>query len=395
MNSQCKTERLSADAQGLDRAIELLAAGAQVGIPTETVYGLAANAFDASAAAGIFAAKERPSFDPLIVHVPRAWQSCAALIEAGILAPAGLGPARQATMDALIRAFWPGPLTIVAPKSDLIPDVVTSGLPTVGVRMPDHPVTQVLLQRLGKPLAAPSANRFGRISPTTADHVIAELDGRIAAVLDGGRCPVGLESTIVELMPDGSITVLRPGGISVEALQEALAFALPGKALQVHVTRASIKHEGTDALKPSIQAPGQLEQHYAPSKRLLLFPPNTSFQFKKLSPEKAAELRGKIDGAVNHTSPSSAARKIGWLVQSGDPALHTKFLESALGRPVRVISLSAKGDEVEAARNLFAAMRTLDEDQTLSVIVAEPCANDTGLAFAINDRLRRASSRPW
>lgn len=382
------TERLNADAQGLDRAIELLNAGEQVGIPTETVYGLAANAFDASAAAGIFAAKERPSFDPLIVHVPRAWQSCATLIESGILAPAGLGPARQATMDALIRAFWPGPLTIVAPKSNLIPDVVTSGLSTVGVRMPDHPVTQVLLQRLGKPLAAPSANRFGRISPTSADHVISELDGRIAAVIDGGRCPVGLESTIVEVMPDGSLTVLRPGGISVEALQEALAFALPARALQVRLTSASVKQESANSASPALLAPGQLEQHYAPAKRLLLLPPSTSFHFNKLATGKAAELRSQIDRAAQ-----SGTGKIGWLVQSGDPALHTKFLESALGRPVRVISLSIKGDEVEAARNLFAAMRTLDEDQTLALIVAEPCGSDTGLGFAINDRLRRASAK--
>ncbi len=388
MTESFRTERLKAEAAGLDRAIELLAAGKQVAIPTETVYGLAANAFDASAAAGIFAAKERPSFDPLIVHVPRAWQSCAALIEANILAPAAMGPRRQTVMDELIQAFWPGPLTIVAPKSSAIPDVVTSGLETVGVRMPDHPVTQVLLQRLSKPLAAPSANRFGRISPTTADHVIAELEGRIAAVLDGGRCPVGLESTIVEVSPDGNITILRPGGVSVEAIQKAMHFALSATPPEVRVKMTSL--EGIKAGTSAPSAPGQLEQHYAPRKPLILFPPGTSIQLAKLDQAKSQEIKHEISKVSAFGGECN--EKIGWLVQSGDPRLHTKSLESALGRPVRVISLSHKGDEVEAARNLFDAMRKLDDDQSLTLIVAEPCLNNIGLGFAINDRLRRASA---
>lgn len=392
MSAVVRTEKLIADAAGLDRAIELLAAGKQVAIPTETVYGLAANAFDATATAGIFAAKERPSFDPLIVHVPRSWQSCAHLIEADILAPAGMGPRRQTVVDALIQAFWPGPLTIVAPKSSSIPDVVTSGLDTVGVRMPDHPVTQVLLQRLGKPLAAPSANRFGRISPTTADHVIAELDGRIAAVLDGGRCPVGLESTIVEVAPDGTITVLRPGGVSVESLQDAMTFALPGKAPEIKVKSVSVAGEKTgDAASKGLSAPGQLEQHYAPRKPLILMAPGTSIQLAKMDAARSQQIKSEILKAAAIAGKSPA--KIGWLVQSGDPGLHTKALESALGIPVHVFSLSHKGDEVEAARNLFAAMRKLDDNQDLALIIAEPCGQDSGLGFAINDRLRRASAR--
>ncbi len=392
MNALARTERLYANAEGLDRAIELLSAGEQVAIPTETVYGLAANAFDATATAGIFAAKERPSFDPLIVHVPRAWQSCAHLIEAEVLAPAGMGPRQQAVMDALIQAFWPGPLTIVAPKSPSIPDVVTSGLDTVGVRMPDHPVTQVLLQRLGKPLAAPSANRFGRISPTTADHVIAELDGRISAVLDGGHCPVGVESTIVDVAADGTITVLRPGGVSVEALQESMAFALADKSPEIRVKTVSLPGEMSGASStPGLSAPGQLEQHYAPQKPLVLLAPGTSILLAKMDAGRSAQIKNEIAKAAADSGASQG--KIGWLVQAGDPALHTKAIESALGRPVRVVSLSQKGDEVEAARNLFAAMRKLDDDEGLALIIAEPCSKETGLGFAINDRLRRASAK--
>ena len=375
-----KTEKLFSDAYGIDRAIALLKSGQLVAIPTETVYGLAALALDANAAAEIFAAKERPAFDPLIVHVPRAWHSCAELIEADIFSPNKIGPHQQLVIDSLIRAFWPGPLTIVAPKSDKIPDIVTSGLGTVGVRMPDHPVAQVVLQRLGQPLAAPSANRFGRISPTTADHVIAELDGRIPAVLDGGRCDVGVESTIVAVESNGSLTVLRPGGVSVEALRAALAFELKSNAdaIQIQTLAAGQVH--------SIQAPGMLENHYAPRKPMLLIAAGTSARLSKIDAEN---IEG-IKKALRRFCPD--ALKVGYLVTSGSPAMHKRGLESALGLPVHVESLSPKGDMIEAARNLFAAMRKLDDDETLSCIIAEPCPNETGLAFAINDRLKRAAT---
>ncbi|NDE14458.1 threonylcarbamoyl-AMP synthase [bacterium] len=379
-----KTEKLFADAHGIDKAIALIRAGELVAIPTETVYGLAANALDARAAASIFAAKERPAFDPLIVHVPRAWQSSAALIDEGILSDQAMGPRQQQVIDSLINAFWPGPLTIVAPKSTRIPDVVTSGLPTVGVRMPDHPVTQVLLQRLALPLAAPSANRFGRISPTSADHVLDELDGRIPAVLDGGRCEVGVESTIVSVERDGSLTVLRPGGTSVEALREALAFELKASPdlVRIHDSRTKAANDAQLAMP----APGMLESHYAPAKGLLLMPPGTSAGLTRKDDANISSFREKVRAQCPDFT------KVGYLVPSGNPQLHQKALESALGVPVRVESLSPKGDLVEAARNLFAAMRSLDSDTSLSCLVGEPCADDTGIAFAINDRLRRASA---
>jgi L-threonylcarbamoyladenylate synthase len=382
-----KTEKIFADAHGIDKAVALIRAGELVAIPTETVYGLAANAFDARAAASIFAAKERPAFDPLIVHVPRAWQSSATLIEEGIFSANSLGPGQQQVIDALINAFWPGPLTIVAPKSPRIPDVVTSGLQTVGVRMPDHPVTQVLLQRLELPLAAPSANRFGRISPTNADHVLDELDGRIPAVLDGGRCEVGVESTIARVELDGSLTILRPGGTSVEALRESLAFELKAPADQITINQDS-RTMPTGGATHAMAAPGMLESHYAPAKGLLLMAPGTSAHLTRKNETTTTAFKNAV------LAHCPAPRKVGYLVPTGNPQLHQKALESALGVPVRVESLSPKGDMVEAARNLFAAMRSLDDDNTLSCIIGESCADNTGIAFAINDRLTRASAKP-
>ena len=231
-----KTHHLDASPQGIEEAATLLRAGQQVAFPTETVYGLGGDARSADAVAGIYAAKGRPSFNPLIVHV------------------AGLAAAEQiarfdTTARRLAQAFWPGPFTLVLP---LAPDhglasLVTAGLDTVAVRVPAHPVAQALLKAFGGPLAAPSANPSGAISPTTAAHVIAGLEGRIAAVVDGGPCQVGLESTIVGGTP---LALLRPGGVPVaeiEALTGPLAPADPG-----------------------ITAPGQLASHYAPGARVRL-----------------------------------------------------------------------------------------------------------------------------
>ncbi len=228
------TLRLTADDADIDRAIALLRAGGLVALPTETVYGLAADATNGTAVAGIYAAKDRPSFNPLIVHVgdvDRARQFARWTDSAEILA----------------SAFWPGPLTLVLP---LRPDaglsaLVTAGMDSVALRVPAHPVAQTLLGRSGLALAAPSANPSGRISPTTADHVLAGLGGRIAAVLDGRACGVGLESTIVGLT--GAPVLLRPGGLPAEAIEAALGHAL-------------------DRAQPGagITAPGQMTSHYAP-----------------------------------------------------------------------------------------------------------------------------------
>jgi L-threonylcarbamoyladenylate synthase len=222
---------LAPTAEGLALAAARLAAGAVVAIPTETVYGLAGRAFDEHALAQIFAAKDRPTFDPLNVHV-------LGLDAEGVIGP--LAPAQRATAERLARAYWPGPLTLVLPRGARVPDLATSGLPTVAVRAPRHPVAQKLIAAVG-PLAAPSANRFGRISPTSAADVVAELGDRVELVVDGGPCDVGLESTIVAIDEGGGLTLLRPGGVPLDGLELAGG---------------------------PVRAPGMLPSHYAPRKPL-------------------------------------------------------------------------------------------------------------------------------
>lgn len=238
--SNQRTRMFSPDAEGVAEAAQILAAGDLVAFPTETVYGLGGDARSDRAVAAIYAAKGRPSFNPLIVHLPDL---------AAVEAIAVVGPKAR----LLAQAFWQGPLTLVLPlrpEAGISP-LVTAGLETVAVRIPAHPLAQRLLRAFGGPLAAPSANPSGRVSPTQAGHVLEGLAGRIAAVLDGGACAVGLESTIV--LADPALVLLRPGGVPVEALEAAL-----GEAAQT----------GGDARKPT--APGQLVSHYAPEAKLRL-----------------------------------------------------------------------------------------------------------------------------
>jgi L-threonylcarbamoyladenylate synthase len=308
----------------VQKAAALLERGLLVAIPTETVYGLAANAYDADAVAQIFEAKNRPKFDPLIVHV------------------ASLGHARAQVSAfpewalTLAKRFWPGPLTLVLPKRELIPDILTSGLPKVAVRVPAHDVALDLLARLDFPLAAPSANPFGYVSPTRAEHVMAQLSGKISYVLDGGECEVGVESTIVT-ETDGKLRVLRLGGISMEEIE---AVAGPVE-VAMHSTS-----------KP--EAPGQIESHYAPRTPVVLGPIDLS----KHEGERIAIV-----------------------------SFQTRFANVP---PDLQIVLSAEGNIREAAKNLFAALRyvdTLDVDRIL--IESVP---DIGIGRAINDRLRRAAA---
>jgi len=305
----------------IERAAEIIQEGGLVAFPTETVYGLGADALNPLAVARVFEVKKRPQFDPLIVHV-------ADLRQAEILVrrfpPLGL---------KLIERFWPGPLTLVLEKAEMVPDLVTSSLPTVALRVPDHPLALALIRESGRPLAAPSANLFGQVSPTTADHVRASLGDQVDFVLDGGPCRVGVESTVLSLTGKEP-TLLRPGGVSLEELQ-----AIIGK-----VTVAS-----GPVTKP--QAPGQLESHYAPLTPLVL-------------------------GGQGQTPP--AGKRVGLLSLSDpkDPSFIT------------VETLSPKGDLKEAAANLFAAMRRLDTLE-LDLIWALPVPEE-GLGRAINDRLRRA-----
>ena len=340
--------------ENVARAAAALGRGELVGMPTETVYGLAANALDAAAAARIFAAKERPTFDPLIVHVPAS--TLAALEAAGLVDLAPLSATARALGERLVAALWPGPLTLVVPRGPKVPDLVTSGLATVAVRAPRHPVAQALLAACGLPLAAPSANRFGRISPTSARDVAAELGGRVGLVLDGGPSEIGVESTVVALSPDGALTLLRPGGAPREALE-----ALAGRSL------------ATPAPGGPLAAPGMLASHYAPRTPLLVLP------------AAIASLRG----APSPLPPGPIAL----LAFSGEAIDAARRFEGETGRrPLTTLVLSARGELAEAARNLFASLRALDGSGA-ALIVAEPCPSDVGLGHAIRDRLARAGAR--
>ena len=309
-------------------AVELLRKGDLVALPTETVYGLAANALNSIAVAKIFEAKERPRFNPLIVHLPnRQWLKKISDLPAGD---------RQLILK-LADKFWPGPFTMVLPKREIVPDIVTAGLNTVAVRLSAHRVFVEIVGEFDEPLAAPSANRFGRVSPTTAQHVLEELDGRIPLIIDAGPTKHGIESTIVAVR-DGKIAVLRRGPITNEQLSE---FA---DIVSVNVTQR-------------ISAPGQLPSHYRPTTPLRLIDNAEEF-----SPQKSQRIG-----------------LLAWHAGSND---HRSLKFAA------VRSLSERQDLREAAANLFRHLRELDV-LGLDIIVAERVPS-RGLGAAIMDRLERA-----
>ena len=304
----------------LDRAAAMLRAGELVAFPTETVYGLGADAANDRSVAAIFETKRRPQFNPLIIHVVDA------------------SAARRLTAfderaDRLAERFWPGPLSLVLPRLPGCPVslLASAGLETLAVRVPGHPLPRALLRAVGRPIAAPSANRSGRISPTTAAHVFAELDGRIAAVLDGGACRVGLESSVIDLLTPRP-RLLRPGGVPAEAIE-----ALIGPLEEV----------GVDEVAP--HAPGMLASHYAPSLPLRL--------------------------EATKTGADEALLAFGRRVPRGAKEVHW---------------LSRAGDLSEAAANLFAGLRALDRPEFAAIAVMP--IPDRGLGRAINDRLRRAAA---
>lgn len=350
---------LTPSGDNVRRAAEALRRGELVGIPTETVYGLAANALDASAVARIFAAKDRPSFDPLIVHVvrpagPLEREVLSGLEDEGIVEVSRLPQLARERADVLLRRFWPGPLTLVLPRGPKIPDLVTSGLDTVAIRMPSHPVAQGLLKVAEIPLAAPSANRFGRISPTTAADVVQELGDRIGIVLDGGASTVGVESTVVAIARDGTLTLLRPGGVSVEAIEATAS---------VHLAREPI----TATPGAPAPSPGMSAVHYAPRTPLHLLP----------GPD--ALPRGVASVGL-----------IGVFRSAADVARTVEELKRRYGVPVTVRALTERGDLEEAARHLFTSLRELDAGDVPLILAAPPEGNE-GLALAIADRLRRAA----
>lgn len=307
----------------LQRAQSILEQGDLVAVPTETVYGLAGNALNVSAVTKIFLVKERPQFDPLIVHVPNL-EKAADYVEAI--------PPKAAL---LAEKFWPGPLTILFKKKPVIPDLVTSGLDTVGIRCPDHPLTRELLSRLSFPLAAPSANPFGYVSPTNAQHVEEQLGQKIPYILDGGQCPVGLESTIIGFEDDQAI-VYRLGGLSLEKIEQVIG---------------SVKVQAFSSSNP--KAPGQLKSHYAPGKKVIIG------KMEELLQQYPAHCSGLLTFQQDYNSPY-------------------QFI------------LSPSGDQEEAAQHLFTALRAFDK-MPVDVILAELVPN-TGLGRAINDRLRRAAA---
>ncbi|AWI91823.1 threonylcarbamoyl-AMP synthase [Methylobacterium sp. DM1] len=322
--STIPTLRLAADADGLARAAALLRAGRLVALPTETVYGLGADATDPEAVAAIYAAKGRPRFNPLIAHVATPE---AALAE-GVFDEAAL---------RLAKKFWPGPLTLVVPAAPggSVCDLARAGLDSVALRVPAHAAARALLERVGRPVAAPSANRSGRVSPTSAEHVLSDLEGRIAAVLDGGECPVGVESSVVACL-GGSPRLLRPGGVTRQALAAVLGFD-PEAA-------------GDPGSRPV--GPGLLASHYAPRAGVRL-------------------------GAVR-IEPGEAVLLFG------------AFRPAGLERAAAAESLSERGDSAEAAARLFGALRRLDASGAPTIAVV-PVPED-GLGEAINDRLRRAAA---
>lgn len=312
------------------QALHYLEQDGLVAIPTETVYGLAANAFSANAVTKIFVAKNRPSFNPLITHTHDIER-----VKEYVKKPPEMAV-------ALAKVFWPGPLTLLLPKKDIIPDIVTSGSDHVAVRIPSHPLTLELLGKLDFPLAAPSANPFGYISPTRPAHVEEQLGDRIDYILDGGECAVGIESTIVGF-EDGQLIIYRLGGTSQEAIEDVV-----GKA------NVKISQKVEENLNP--KAPGMLKSHYAPGKKVLI--------------GNLSELLGQ------HDKDKVAIISL----KDYYPQVPNE----------RQVALSVVGDLNEAAQGLFSALRELDK-LPVEYILAEPMP-EYGLGKAINDRLQRAAA---
>ena len=311
----------------IQKAASLLTRGEVVAIPTETVYGLAANALDPDAVLKIYEVKKRPHFNPLIIHV-------ADINQAQQLVESFPDQAKK-----LAQAFWPGPLTLVLPKSNKVHDVVTAGNPTVAIRVPRHPITLELLSILPFPLAAPSANPFGFISPTSASHVEDQLGDFIPYILDGGSSSVGLESTIIRFDSE-TPEILRWGGLDIDSISKISG------PLSIN----------TKVTTQNPIAPGQLNSHYAPQKKLVL-------------------------GDIHNLLPQYNRAKVGLL------SLKEVFKEVPADQQIQ---LSPEGNLNEAAKNLFAAMRTLDK-LSIDIILVEPMPN-IGLGKAINDRLKRAAA---
>ncbi len=332
-----------ASSRAIRRAAEVLRRGGLVVFPTETVYGLGANALDAEAVRSIFAAKERPAYDPLIVHLAD---------------PSDLGRVVRAIppiAHTLAGHFWPGPLTLVLPRSERVPPEVTAGGDTVAVRVPSHPVALALIEAAGVPVAAPSANRFGRVSPTRAEHVLADLAGRIDVLLDAGPTPVGVESTVLSLVTPVP-TILRPGGVSREALEEVLG--------EVQFLERPVVPGGEDA----VPSPGTLLEHYAPRAEVTFY-----------RGPRPAVLAAMREQALHLQAQGLLA---GVLVADEDVPFFAEL-------PLVVESVGPEVALNEIARQLFAAVRALDRAGVSAILARDFGA--AGLGLAVRDRLTRAA----
>jgi L-threonylcarbamoyladenylate synthase len=332
----------------LSRAADLLRAGRLVAFATETVYGLGANALSPEAVVGIFAAKQRPSWDPLIVHLASAEQLSSVAQVPAVLAQ---------RIAALAKAFWPGPLTLLLPRSAAVPDAVTAGRELVGVRVPAHPAARALLVALGLPIAAPSANLFGHTSPTTAEHVLADLDGRIDAVLDAGPTSIGVESTVLD--PTQTPMVLyRPGAVTAAQLT-----AVTGVAVEVFIPNTVVQSEHP----ASMPSPGVGIRHYAPRARMALVAGS------------AAALNDALQAALQQSGSNAPSASVGVLLPIGWELPGDAILQS-WGR---------WDDPKGLAATLFAGLRALD-DRGVSLILC-PLPEPGGIADAIRDRLQKAA----
>ena len=309
------------------KAATLLRQGELVAMPTETVYGLSGSAFNIGAITNIFSTKNRPAFDPLIVHV------------ADMKSADHLVSSFPRNARLLAERFWPGPLTLLLPKKSVVPDLVTSGLDTVAIRVPQHPLALQLLSSLDFPLVAPSANPFGYVSPTTAKHVDNQLGDKIKYILDGGPCQIGVESTVVGFEADNTI-IHRPGGLSKEKIESIVG--------EVEVLAHSTSNP---------QAPGMLKSHYSPRKKVIINNSNTSKSF------------------VEHNKPGAIVfnRYMPDIPESNQ------------------IMLAPDSELATAAKNLFSALRVMDQSE-VSVVLVELVPSH-GLGLAINDRLKRAAAR--
>jgi L-threonylcarbamoyladenylate synthase len=345
--------------QALEQAAAILRHGGTVAFPTETVYGLGADALNADAVAAIFAAKQRPKWDPLIVHI------CDEQMLANLVT------AIPEAAQRLMRAFWPGPLTLLLPRSSAVPDAVTAGRLLVGVRMPGHPVALELIRRAGVPIAAPSANRFGHTSPTTAGHVLDDLDGRIGAVLDAGPTAFGLESTVLDptIAP---MIIYRPGAIGVEQIRQ-----IAGPA-ELFAEASALTAEPPEAL-PS---PGVGLRHYAPRARLILLDPD--------EPRDQAGLASADLTAWLHRQASAFQQdRVGLMLPAGMPGtLGALTLEDDFAA---IFCWGNWSDLEEMAHRLFAGLRHLDALGCSVIVCPVPAAR--GIGVAIRDRLRKAASR--